>query len=77
VCPYSECDDGGDTSAICACIDLAKYGLGEGEEWYCLHSTCSCAPVGEEDLTTTTTSSAPMAFAAVPLMAVAAVAMLN
>ena len=42
MCPYSECDEGGDTSAVCACIDLAKYGLGEGEEWFCLHSTCDC-----------------------------------
>lgn len=46
VCPYSSCDDGGDHSAICACIDLEKYGMGEGMEWICMHATCSC---GEND----------------------------
>jgi hypothetical protein len=42
VCPYSDCDEGGDHSAICACLDLSKYGMGEGEEWVCMHATCSC-----------------------------------
>ena len=46
VCPYSDCDEGGDHSAICACIDLDQYGMGVGMEWVCMHSTCSC---GEED----------------------------
>jgi hypothetical protein len=67
VCPYSDCDAGGDTSAICACIDLAKYNLGEGQQWVCMHSTCSCKAenvTGDETETTTgdetenTTSSA-------------------
>ena len=42
VCPYSDCDDGGDHSAICACIDMEQYGMGEGMEWVCMHATCSC-----------------------------------
>ena len=42
VCSYSTCDQGGDTSSICACIDKEAYGLGEGTQWVCLHSTCSC-----------------------------------
>lgn len=46
VCPYSDCDEGGDHSAICACIDLGKYGMGVGMEWVCMHATCSC---GEQD----------------------------
>ncbi|KAL3916489.1 MAG: hypothetical protein SGILL_005152 [Bacillariaceae sp.] len=46
VCPYSDCDEGGDHSAICACIDLEQYGMGEGMEWVCMHATCSC---GEDD----------------------------
>lgn len=46
VCPYSDCDEGGDHSAICACIDLGKYGIGVGMEWVCMHATCSC---GEQD----------------------------
>jgi hypothetical protein len=46
VCPYSSCDEGGDHSAICACIDLSQHGLGDGMEWICMHSTCSC---GDEE----------------------------
>merc|ERR1712238_431684 len=42
VCPYSDCDDGGKHSAICACIDLEKYGMGTGTEWVCMHATCEC-----------------------------------
>merc|ERR1712238_389749 len=49
VCPYSDCDDGGQHSAICACIDLEKYGMGTGTEWVCMHATCDC-----EDSTTDT-----------------------
>lgn len=48
VCPYSSCDVGGDHSAICACIDLAQYGLGDGMEWICMHATCSCNDEEEE-----------------------------
>jgi hypothetical protein len=49
VCPYSDCDEGGDHSAICACIDLKKYGMGEGTEWVCMHATCSCGEEQQED----------------------------
>ena len=49
VCPYSDCDEGGDHSAICACVDLAKYGMGEGQEWVCMHATCSCGGEEEDD----------------------------
>lgn len=76
MCPYSDCDEGGEYSAICACVDKSKYGLGEGEEWFCLHSTCKCEPVGEE--ATEGTSSASALFAGFSLVAVgAAVAMFN
>merc|ERR1719491_1296354 len=51
VCPYSDCDDGGEHSAICACIDLEKYGMGTGTEWVCMHATCEC----EESSTDTDT----------------------
>jgi len=49
VCPYSDCDEGGDHSAICACIDLDQYGMGVGMEWVCMHSTCSCGEEGGQD----------------------------
>lgn len=42
VCAYSDCDEGGDHSAICACVDLSKYGIGDGMEWVCMHATCGC-----------------------------------
>ena len=42
VCAYSDCDEGGDHSAVCACVDLGKYGIGVGMEWVCMHATCSC-----------------------------------
>lgn len=47
VCSYSTCDEGGDTSAICACINMTAYRIdvaeGEAEmQWFCMHSTCSC-----------------------------------
>jgi len=46
VCPYSDCDEGGDHSAVCACVDLDKYGMGEGMEWVCMHANCNC---GEQE----------------------------
>eukprot|EP00588_Corethron_pennatum_P009352 CAMPEP_0194276280 /NCGR_PEP_ID=MMETSP0169-20130528/8908_1 /TAXON_ID=218684 /ORGANISM="Corethron pennatum, Strain L29A3" /LENGTH=243 /DNA_ID=CAMNT_0039019963 /DNA_START=64 /DNA_END=795 /DNA_ORIENTATION=+ len=49
VCPYSDCDEGGDHSAICACVDREQYGMGKGMEWVCMHATCSCGYVKEED----------------------------
>lgn len=56
-CPYHDCDEGGDMSAVCGCVDMAAYQMGEGMAWYCLHSTCSsddgfCGTVnggGEQD----------------------------
>ena len=43
VCAYSECEDGGEYSAICACVDLANVGGGNtGTQWFCLHATCQC-----------------------------------
>lgn len=48
-CPYSSCDEGGDHSAICACIDLEQYGMGEGMEWICMHATCSCGESESEE----------------------------
>mmetsp|Transcript_10459 Transcript_10459/g.23111 ORF Transcript_10459/g.23111 Transcript_10459/m.23111 type:complete len:242 (-) Transcript_10459:94-819(-) len=48
-CPYSNCDEGGDHSAICACIDREAYGIGEGMEWVCMHATCSCGENEEEE----------------------------
>merc|ERR1719491_1447931 len=53
VCPYSDCDDGGAHSAICACLDLEKYGMGTGTEWVCMHATCQC----EDDSATETVTS--------------------
>jgi len=53
VCPYSDCDDeengGGNHSAICACVDLAAYGMGTGTEWICMHATCDCGGDGVVD----------------------------
>ncbi len=49
VCPYSDCDEGGNHSAICACVDLAKYGIGDGMEWVCMHATCSCDETENDD----------------------------
>jgi hypothetical protein len=49
VCPYSDCDEGGDHSAICACVDLGKYGMGVGMEWVCMHATCSCGEQDDQD----------------------------
>jgi len=45
VCGYDNCDTSGTTS-VCGCVDRANYGIGEGIQWFCLHSTCAC---GEED----------------------------
>jgi hypothetical protein len=47
VCGYSTCEEGGDYSAVCACVDLERVrGIeGAGQQWFCLHSKCGC---GEE-----------------------------
>merc|ERR1719162_2918964 len=49
VCPYSDCDAGGDHSAICACLNLAEYGMGDGMQWICMHGTCNCADDDDDD----------------------------
>jgi hypothetical protein len=36
-CGYSECESGGDFSAICGCVDTGSSML-----WICLQSTCGC-----------------------------------
>jgi hypothetical protein len=44
-CEYSDCDSGGDFSAVCGCVDLT-FGAGEANpgdlQWFCLHATCTC-----------------------------------
>lgn len=71
VCPYSDCDTGGDTSAICACVDLAKYDLGDGQQWICMHSTCSCEAKVSEDEPAATSSGTAFASATAMLLATA------
>jgi hypothetical protein len=69
VCSYSDCEQGGDTSSICGCVDLAKYGMGNGTQWFCMHSTCSCSNTTEmasspKETNTTGTSGSSMVFKA-------------
>jgi hypothetical protein len=51
VCGYSTCEDGGDYSAVCACVDLERVrGIeGAGQQWFCLHSKCGCGEEVEPD----------------------------
>ena len=50
VCAYSECESGGEYSALCACVDLAVRGVENGgTQWFCLHATCQCEADEEED----------------------------
>ena len=83
VCPYSDCDEGGSGSAICGCVDLAAYNMGEGMQWFCMHSTCSCEGTAEDvaadegGASTVDTSSAPMAYSALVLAAALVLAMAN
>jgi hypothetical protein len=75
VCPYSDCDEGGDHSAICACIDLEQYGMGEGMEWICMHATCNCGENEESEtgeMASSASSSSGLVFAFVPLLAMGA-----
>merc|ERR1712032_217071 len=61
VCPYSDCDDeDGEHSAICACIDLARYGIGDGMEWVCMHATCDCEDKSKSADTATVPNDAAM-----------------
>lgn len=48
VCAYSECEDGGEYSAICACVDLSERVENGGTQWFCLHATCQCEATAEE-----------------------------
>jgi hypothetical protein len=42
-CGYSECESGGDYSAICGCVDGSRPDVGfSTTQWICLHSTCNC-----------------------------------
>lgn len=80
VCGYSTCDEGGNTSAICGCVDLEARGIGEGQQWFCLHATCDCMADVEEEQPPMedTTSSAPVASTAFALAASAMfLAMMN
>jgi hypothetical protein len=78
-CPYSDCDEGGDHSAICACIDLGQYGMGDGMEWVCMHATCSCEGdhevAGEQGENMDISSSVGVAAASVMLLTSALVGM--
>lgn len=62
-CAYSDCDQGGNFSAVCGCVDLS-FGEGEDEpgdrQWFCLHATCHC---GDE-----TTSSSVSVFGMLSLI---------
>ena len=49
VCAYSECEDGGEYSAICACVDLSERVENGGTQWFCLHATCQCEATAEEE----------------------------
>mmetsp|Transcript_499 Transcript_499/g.823 ORF Transcript_499/g.823 Transcript_499/m.823 type:complete len:207 (+) Transcript_499:50-670(+) len=44
-CAYSDCETGGDFSAVCGCVDLT-FGQGDNDagdlQWFCLHSNCYC-----------------------------------
>jgi hypothetical protein len=59
VCGYSDCDIGGDSSAICGCVNLTQYGIGEGTQWFCMHSTCSCTNMTEAASNNSTTDEGP------------------
>lgn len=66
VCSYSECDSpDGKESAICACINLSDYGLGEGMQWSCLPATCGCGDVPDSAATFPITATAVIGVAAV------------
>jgi hypothetical protein len=44
-CAYSDCESGGNFSAICGCFDLGSQG---GMIWICLRSTCDCGDDASE-----------------------------
>ena len=53
-CGYSECENGGDYSALCGCVDFSEHDFNttEGMQWICLYSACNC-PVDENNNATT------------------------
>jgi hypothetical protein len=63
-CGYSECEKGGDYSAICGCVDFSQRDDVElkGVQWICLHSTCNCPEdgtvTGNKNSTTNNSTSA-------------------
>lgn len=62
VCSYSDCEDGGDLSAVCACVDMSAYGLEGPPQWHCLHSTCNCGDNHDSgDAPSSSAKSAPIA----------------
>jgi hypothetical protein len=72
-CGYSECESGGDYTAICACVDFAKRGVNfTGMQWICLHSTCNCPSDGQNttktDNSTKADNSSSGAASATPLL---------
>ena len=67
VCPYSDCDEGGNNSAICGCVELSKYGMGVGQRWFCMHSTCSCVDEEEGEQEVSSDIAGPGTSLALPL----------
>lgn len=66
VCSYSECDlPDGKESAICACINLSEYGMGEGMQWSCLPATCGCGDAPDSAATCPITTTAVIGAAVV------------
>jgi hypothetical protein len=61
-CGYSECESGGDYSAICGCVDGSQRPdvAFNTTQWICLHSTCNC-PSNGENTTNMTGNSAGVA----------------
>lgn len=76
-CSYSDCDSGGNLTAVCGCVDLT-FGQGPDEEgdlqWFCLHSTCECGAVPAPE--PTDGASAMSSFAIFSVAAIAAYALL-
>jgi hypothetical protein len=88
VCGYSTCEDGGDYSAVCACVDLERVrGIeGAGQQWFCLHSKCGCGednvePDEDKPVTSKPNKSTPVSSEAGPMqilsVAVLAVSLLS
>lgn len=75
VCGYSECENGGEYSAICACVSLDDRGVENGgNQWFCLHSTCDCRP-NESSASVVTMTSLYALVASMALITVANIAL--